>query len=128
MECSYPMMSANLKAMSRAMMLALVFVALGFVALRPFCELALAAHGHASAGQQDPAGAPSANCCATVKGGTLVKPAEPLASWTQGGTLGTVLLASAGLLLLARSRDPARKLPAVLSERPFYARSARILR
>lgn len=124
----------------RAMMLAVVFVALGIVSLRPFCELAFAEHrhgdlagfvaaaGYATAGEQAPEGAPSVTCCTSIKDGTFVKPAEPFASPIQGGSLGTVFLASAGLLLFARSPAPASKLFAVLPERSFYVRSARILR
>lgn len=132
--------SKSTLGMRRAMMLALAFVALGFVSLRPFCELAFANGGHSDvatvvavaghfvAGHPDREDMPSAACCASVEDGTLVKPAEPLVSWTQGGLLGAVLFASAGLLLFARSRNPARRLLAVPPERSFYARSARILR
>lgn len=106
-------------------MLALVFVALGFVSLRPFCELAFAggghsdiagfvsAAGHAAAEHPDRGDPPSGTCCASINDGTLLKPAEPLVSWTPGGSLGAVLFASAGLLLFARSRNPARRLFAV---------------
>jgi hypothetical protein len=131
------------KSMSRAkraMVLAFVFMAAGFVSLRPICELALGkysaihsvvlsvATGHATATQPDSGGTPSAICCANVGDGSLVKPAEALASWTQGGTQGTILFFSAGLLLFARSRYPAIRLLTALPERSFYTRSARILR
>ena len=149
------MMSANLRptgpfarlrasnstpGMARAMLLALLFLALGFVSLRPFCEFAFANHGQgevagfvtaagpAPAAHQDRGGAPSGVCCASIKDGTMVKPAELLASWTRGGSLGIVLFASASLLLFARPRAPARRVLAASPERSFYARSARILR
>lgn len=127
----------------RAVLFALVFAALGFLSLRPFCDLAFA--GTHSGTHSDPAHAvsaaaqgihqdrgagdtQSATCCARIKDGTLVKPAEPLISWTSGGTLGAALLAIAGLPLFARSSNPARSLLAVPPERSYYARSARILR
>ena len=149
------MMSANLQAtgpfarlraskstlgIPRAMMLALVFVALAFVSLRPFCQLAFAndgqsgvagfvtAAGHAPAEHPDRGDTPCGTGCTSIKDGTLVKPAEPLASWTRSGSLGAVLFASTGLLLFVRSRNPARRLLVIPPERSFYARSARILR
>ena len=124
----------------RLLVVALAFVALGFVSLRPFCEFAFANHGQgevagfvtaagpAPAAHQDRGGAPSGVCCASIKDGTMVKPAELLASWTRGGSLGIVLFASASLLLFARPRAPARRVLAASPERSFYARSARILR
>lgn len=122
------------------MMLALVFVALAFVLLRPFCEVEYAGEGNSgTAGFVTAAGydtaahpgrgdTPSGTCCSSVKDGTLVKPAELLTSWTRDDSPGALLFASAGLLLFARSRNPAgRRLAAPLG-RSFYARSARILR
>ena len=121
------------------MMLVLVLAALAFVLLRPFCEFEYAAEansgvaafvaaaGHVAAAQ--PRGeAPSGTCCSSVKDGTLVKPAELIASRTRGDSPGALLFASAGLLLFARSRNPAGRRLAALPERSFHARSARILR
>lgn len=151
------MMSANLQAigsivfarqrgskwgsgMLRGTMVALVFAALGFLSLHPFCDLALAANGHGDAARavaavmhgidpdSNPAHTPSGACCETVKDGTLVKAAEPLISWTPGGALGAALFAFAGLPLLASSRNPVRARLTVRPERSFYARSTRILR
>jgi len=123
----------------RALLFALVFAALGFLSLRPFCELAFAgthsehaqAVSAAALGIQQDRGTGdtrSGTCCARIKDGTLVKPAEPLISWTSGGTLGAALLAIAGLPLFAPSSNPARAHFAVPPERSYYARSARILR
>lgn len=119
-------------------MLALVFAALGFLSLRPFCDLAFAGthNDHARAvpaaaqgihQDRDAGDAPSGTCCAGIKDGTLVKPAEPLISWTPGATLGATVFAFSGLVL-ARSRNPVRTPLAVPPERSYYARSARILR
>ena len=121
-------------------MLAMAFVALGFVSLAPFCELAFANHGNsefagfvtaagrAAAEQPDRGDAPPVACCAGVKDGTLVKVAEPLVTSTRGGSLGIMLFASIGLPLFARSRDPAKRILAAPPGLSFYARSARILR
>lgn len=125
--------------MPRAVVLAVVFAALGFLSLRPFCDFAFAAaysdHAqpvsaaaqgiHQDRGTGD---TPSGTCCAGVKDGTLLKPAEPLISWTTAGTPGAALFAFTGLLVFARSRTPARTLFAVPPERSYYVRSARILR
>jgi len=121
------------------MMLALVFAALAFVLLRPFCELKyageansgvagfVAAAGHDAAAH--PRGeTPSGTCCSSVKDGTLVKPAELLTSWTRGDSPGALIFASAGLLLFARPRNPAGRRLAVPPGSSFYTRSARILR
>lgn len=122
------------------MMLALVFVALAFVLLRPFCEVEYAgegnsgaagfvtAAGHDTAAPPGRGDTPPGTCCSSVTDGTIVKPAELLTSWTRGGSLGAALLASTGLLLFARSRNPAERRLAVSPGRSFYARSARILR
>ena len=123
------------------MMLVLLFVALAFVLLRPFCEVEYAgeersgvagfvtAAGYDTAAHPGRGDTPSGTCCSSVKDGTLVNPAELLTSWTRGDSPGTLLFASAGLLLFARSRDPAGRLfLAVSPERSFYARSAHILR
>ena len=121
-------------------MLAMAFVALGFVSLAPFCELAFANYGNSElAGFVTAAGQAAAEhpdrgdtspvaCCASAKDGTLLKPAGPLVSSTKGGAPGAVLFAPAVLLLIARSRDPARRILAAPSGLSFYARSARILR
>lgn len=122
------------------MALALAFVALAFVLLRPFCEIAFSTDGHSYAASLD-AGAehvaaehsdgrntPSGICCDSVKDGTLVKPAALLVSWHQGGSLGAVLFAATGLLLYAQPRKPTRWRLAAPPSRSFYARSARILR
>jgi len=126
--------------MARAIACALVFLALAFVLLRPLCEFTFAgdgrsgvagfvtAAGQASAGHPDRGDAPTGLCCESVKDGSVLKAAGLLASWTGGDSPGVLLFASAGLLLFARPREPARRLPAVLPERSFYARSARILR
>lgn len=125
--------------MPRAVVLALVFAALGFLSLRPFCDFAFAAaysdHAQpvsaAAQGIHQDRGTgetPSGTCCAGIKDGTLLKPAEPLISWTPGGTLGAMLFAFSGLLLFARSRNAVRTPLAVPPERSYYARSARILR
>jgi len=125
---------------ARAMTYALVFLALAFVLLRPLCEFAFASDGHggvagfvtavehASGGQPDRGDTPSGVCCESVKDGTVLTPAGLLASWTRGDSPGALLFATAGLLLFARSRNPARRFLAALPERSFYGRSARILR
>ena len=122
------------------MALALAFVALAFVLLRPFCEIefstdahsyvasSVAGAGHVSAEHSDGGDTPSGVCCDSVKDGTLAKPAALLVSWNQGGSLGVVLFAATGLLLFARPRKPARWLLAAPPSQSFYARSARILR
>jgi hypothetical protein len=131
--------SKSTLGMPRGMLLVLVVTALGFLSLRPFCDLAFAGtngdHAHAVAAaalgihqDRDGGDTPSGTCCAGIKDGTLVKPAEPLISWTPGGTLGATLFAFAGLLPFARSRNPARTSLAVSPGRSYYARSARILR
>ena len=123
----------------RAVLFALVFAALGFLSLRPFCDLAFAGthsgHAHAVSAavpgihQDRGAGDPQpGTCCARIKDGTLVKPAEPLILWAPGGPLGATLFALTGPLPFARSSDPVRTLLAVPPERSYYARSARILR
>ena len=121
-------------------MLALAFVALAFVSLAPFCEIASAnygnselagfvtAAGQAAAEHPDGGDTPPVACCAGVKDGTLVKASEPLVTSTRGGSLGIMLFASIGLPLFARSRDPARRILAAPPGLSFYARSARILR
>jgi hypothetical protein len=130
----------SMSRITRAMVLALVFMAAGFVSLRPICEFAFGkysgihevvlsvATGHATTTQPNSGGTPSAICCANVNDGTLVKPAEAVVSWTQGGMQGTVLFLSAGLLLFAQLHYPASKSAAALPRRSFYTRSARILR
>jgi hypothetical protein len=130
----------SMSRMTRAMVLALVFMAAGFVSLRPICEFAFGrygaihemvlpvATGHAAAMQPNSRETPSAICCANVNDGTLVKPAEAVALWTQGGMQETVLFFSAGLLLFAQLRHPASRSLAALPKRSFYTRSARILR
>lgn len=122
------------------MLLAVILAALALLLLRPFCGLVSAgngqsdvaggvrAAGHVVAEHPDPGDALSGTCCATIKDGTLVKPAEPLVSWTAGGTLGTAVFAFTGLLLFAPSRNPVRILLAVPPQRSYYFRSARILR
>jgi hypothetical protein len=122
------------------MMLALVFVALAVVLLRPFCEIEYAGEGNSAvAGFVTAAGhdiashpgrgdTPSATCCSNVKDGTPVKSAEVLTSWTRGDLPGALLFASAGLLLFARPRNPAGRRLAVPPGSSFYTRSARILR
>lgn len=126
--------------MPRTTLLALVFVALAFVLLRPFCEVEYAgdgnsgvagfvtAAGHDTAAHPGRGYPPSGTCCSSVKDGTVVKPAELLTSWTRGDSPGALLFASAGLLLFVRSRNTVgRRLAAPLG-RSFYVRSARILR
>jgi hypothetical protein len=121
------------------MMLALVFVALAFVLLRPFCEVEYAGEGNsavsgfATAGHDTAAhpgrgDTPSETCCSSFKDGTPVKPAELLTSWTRGDSPGALLFASAGLLLSVRSRNRVGRRLAALPGSSFHARSARILR
>lgn len=122
------------------MMLVLLFAALAFVLLRPFCEVEYAGDGNSgvaglvsAAGYDNAAHAGrgdthSGTCCSSVKDGTLVKRAELLTSWTRGDSPGALLFASAGLLLFARSRSPAGRRLAAPPGRTFYSRSARILR
>lgn len=129
-----------MRGMWRRVLLALMFIALGFLALHPLCELAFASHGAGVvAGFASPSGNPAsgqpchdedpaATCCADVQDWTLVKPGEAFVSWTPGRTLGAVFFLFAGLPLFVRSRDAARWLRPAIPERSFYARSARILR
>lgn len=125
---------------ARSVLLALAFISLAFVLLRPFCELTfgsdgpngvvgiLYAGGHASTGRMDGGDSRSGTCCDSVKDGTLLTLVEPTALRAQGGSLAVLAFVSAGLLLLARPRNPAGKFLPAPPERSYYARSARILR
>ncbi|MBI2751916.1 MAG: hypothetical protein HYX46_00125 [Betaproteobacteria bacterium] len=103
----------------RAALVALMFVALGVMLLRPLHEVTVAA-------QDEPAGI----CCASVENDTFVKPADPVDPGTPGpGNL--VAAVSSALLLFGLYRPHAcwRVPPGGLpSQLPFYARSARIRR
>jgi len=124
----------------RGVLLALALLALGLLAVRPFCDVAFAASAHgepAPALSRAPDGAephrnaaelPATACCASLDVGTLVNPADPLVSWKPGDASGAVPLASAGVLRTGSSRESARISPAALPERSYCARSARIQR
>ena len=119
---------------------ALAAAALALLLLRPFCDFAFAighpisiataamAAAHGEAAHVNPTIEPSESCCAIATDGTLLTSAEMLIRGGADAPLIAVLLVSSSLLLFARARDPARRLFAVLPERSFYARSARILR
>jgi hypothetical protein len=102
----------------RTAVLALVFAALGFLALRPLCDAAVATH-HGAADA----------CCAVAEDGTFVKSTDPLAS-AKPGSGGAIALAAAALFafgtlfLMPRMRVPERAPP----PRSYYLRSARIQR
>ena len=120
--------------------LAIVIAAFALLLLRPFCDLTFAAAdrahaapaatmaGHRIVGHAEP-GIPLCDaCCSIVSDGTLVYPAEPLVLRLPGAPLGAALFLLAGLPLFASWRYSARFYLAAPPERPFYARSARILR
>jgi len=133
------LVSVNPRARQRKWWAALAIVALAFLSLRPACDVWLShwnkhegAH-HMAVHQTHvdaPAHAPDEPmCCATVEGGTLVKPsdavvwgsdqAKPLA---MAAFVQTALRVAAPLLrTLTASVIP-------LGSLPFYVRSARILR
>lgn len=125
--------------MKRILAVALVAV-LALLALRPFCDLALAggAHGDCArlwssagqhaAGHPDPATDSTVECRGSIDDTTLVTPGEPLALWSPQAPPVPALLAFAGLLRFAGARNTVRFRLAVPPERPFYARSVRILR
>lgn len=100
-------------------MIMLVFVALGFVLLRPLCEAAAATH-HAAV----------ETCCAVAEDGTFLKAADPLAS-AKPGSGGAIAAALAAVLLFTvfplRSRGDAA-LGVWPPQQSYYARSARIQR
>jgi hypothetical protein len=110
-------------------------VALALLLLRPLCELGLggqaafahAGAGHVAAAQSDAGGEPAAICCAKIKDGVVLKPADAVS--LAGGALGAVLLlaivAPRGIARGASAR-PAFVPPPERSS--YYARSARILR
>ena len=124
----------------RGIALALLFAALALLVLRPFCDLAFAAAGqgdltpavatleHPATGHADQGTTPSEACCIDIADEILVKPVEPLAAWMAGAPLGAALILFAGLPSFAGSRHMARRRLAAPPERPFYVRSARILR
>ena len=120
---------------------AVAFAALALVLLRPLCGLAVAidAHGTAAAGavfalhegaeSKTPRDMPAGVCCA-IEDETLAKPADPSGSGVPGSG-GLVAFAAAALAVFGagivqpRSRSWAG---ALLPQRPYYVRSARIRR
>jgi len=120
--------------------LAVAIAALALLLLRPFCDLAFAAAGrvdvasavttmaHGAVGHAVPGTMPSEACCTDVSDRTLIKPVEPLIPWLLEAPLGAALFFLAALSLFASSRHSVRFFLAAPPERPFYARSARILR
>ena len=126
--------------MARQVLFAVLAAALAVLALRPFCDLAFAgvgrgdcarlwaAAGQHAAEQPDPASDSTGECRVSINDANLVNPAEPLIPWVPDVPLGAALFILAGLPLFASSRNAVRFRLAVPPERPFYARSARILR
>lgn len=124
----------------RQVSVVMLVAALALLALRPLCGLAFAggtqsacarlwsAAGQHAAGHPGPASDSTAACRGNINDATLVKSGELPASWMPDEPPAAALLAFAGLLLFAGSRNAVRFRLAAPPERPFYARSARILR
>jgi len=120
--------------------LAIVITAVVLLLLRPLCGLAFSPAvqgdmapaavmaGHGAAGHADTGTPESVPCCASVSDGTLVNPAVLLSPGLPDAPLGAALFLLAGLPLFAMSQHSVRFRLTAPPERPFYARSARILR
>jgi hypothetical protein len=120
--------------------LAIVIAAFAMLLLRPFCDLAFAAAvqgdmapaaamaGHGTAGHAGSGTPLSTPCCAFVSNETLVNPAGLVSAGMPDALLGAALFLLVSLPLFARSRHSVRFCLAAPPNRPFYARSARILR
>jgi hypothetical protein len=107
--------------MCRRIALALVFIALGLMVLRPVCDATLATAGHDATGQV---------CCAVADDGTLADSPAPIGSGKldaggPGAALGGMLLFLSVSFFGARLRAGPGLYP---PQRSYYVRSARVRR
>lgn len=122
---------------------ALAIVALALLSLRPACDVwlshwgkgdiphqALAHNAHSAATHEAPAHAPHDEpCCETIKGSTLVKPADMLQWRTAQGSAPVLLQSMRAAFPAATPLLHALTVSVIPpGSPPYYVRSARILR